>query len=106
MFKFKDEAIEKMAERVKECVDVMKTDTVQIHFPFFDSVKSLNKGDEPINGRWIKLEITDTDYKKLIENLLYSEKTQKALDAMVEHELFTELGKKKLSEITIYTKIV
>lgn len=103
MFKFKDEAIEKMAERVKECIDVMKTDTVQISFPFFDSVKALNKGDNTINGRWVKLEITNTNYRQLVENLLYSEKTQKALDAMVENDLFTELGKKKLSEITIYT---
>ena len=105
MIQFKEEVIEKLAQNIKECVDATKNNTVQISFPFFNRVLSIGKDGETINGRWHKLEVDGYDYKDIAEKYLYSDRVQMALNGFIEYDLFTPNGKKKLSGMTIYTKI-
>ena len=105
MIQFKEEIVERLAQNIKECVEVTKSNTVQISFPFFNFVLCVGKDGETINGRWHKLEIEGDNYKDIAEKYLYSDRVQKALYGFIENDLFTPNGKKKLSEMTIYTKI-
>ena len=102
MIEFKEEFIRELANRVK-CI-VENYGAAQVCLPFFNSVLTLREDGETISDRWFKVEFDGDDYIAFTRDFLNSDKVQEWMQDCIENRL-TELGKKKLTKMTIYNKI-